>query len=172
MCPTAGKTGTATAGEDETSRVSSSWFTGFTPKLATAVMYNRGKGNEQLEGYLNPFFGGTYPAMTFRAFMNRALDASDCGSFPPPANIKSTKGTNFKKPPPTCGGNTQLNGAKTRCVDKPKPKPTPQPTPTPAPTCVPPQVGNPPNCKDPKPVDLCPDTPNPNDVPPCDEPKL
>ena len=41
--------------------VSSSWFAGFTPKLATAVMYNRGKGNEELEGYLIPFFGGTYP---------------------------------------------------------------------------------------------------------------
>ncbi len=90
--------------------------------MATAVMYNRGVGNEQLEGFLNPFYGGTYPAMTFRAFMNRALDPSDCGSFPPPANIKATKGTTYKKPAPKCKNGKVLNGAKTKCVTPPPPK--------------------------------------------------
>ena len=47
--PAAGKTGTATNGNDE---VSSAWFAGYTPQLSTAVMYVRGKGNEQLEGWL------------------------------------------------------------------------------------------------------------------------
>ena len=62
--------------------MSSSWFAGATPKLATAVMYNRGVGNEDLEGYLVPFFGGTYPAMTFKAYMDAAIDPADCGSSP------------------------------------------------------------------------------------------
>ncbi|MEO6604666.1 MAG: transglycosylase domain-containing protein [Aeromicrobium sp.] len=148
ICPTGGKTGTATAGEGATSRVSSSWFTGITPKLSTAVMYNRGTGNEELEGYMNPFFGGTYPALTFKAFMNAVLDPSNCGTFPPPANIKSTKGTNYKKPAPRCKGDAILNSSKTKCIQKPPPtcNPgrvltpdkkhciTPKPTPTPTPT--------------------------------------
>ncbi len=44
--PAAGKTGTATNADDN---VSSSWFVGYTPQMATAVMYVRGKGNESLE---------------------------------------------------------------------------------------------------------------------------
>ncbi|MFL6088851.1 MAG: transglycosylase domain-containing protein [Aeromicrobium sp.] len=92
VCPTGGKTGTATAGDNTDQHVSSSWFVGYTPKAATAVMYNRGVGNEDLEGYLNPFFGGTYPAMTFKAFMDPTLDRADCGQFAPPGNIVSTKG--------------------------------------------------------------------------------
>ena len=53
--PVAGKTGTATNDKGE---VSSSWFVGYTPQLATAVMYVRGDGNDQLEGFLPTFFGG------------------------------------------------------------------------------------------------------------------
>ncbi|MDQ3157391.1 MAG: penicillin-binding transpeptidase domain-containing protein, partial [Actinomycetota bacterium] len=128
ICPTAGKTGTATAGEGADSRVSSSWFVGFTPKLATAVMYNKGSGNEQLEGYMLPFYGGTYPAMTFQAYMNAALQGTDCGTFPPPANLKSSKGQVFVPPPPSCGPGQQLNGSKTACVDKPEPTEQPEPT--------------------------------------------
>lgn len=125
VCSTAGKTGTATFGSDDDQHVSSSWFAGFTPKLATAVMYNRGaNGNGDLEGYMLPFFGGQIPAKTFAAYMNSALDASDCGSFPPAANIKGSKGTTYQKPPPKCNDDQKLNGSKTKCVDKPKPKPT------------------------------------------------
>jgi len=128
ICPTAGKTGTATAGSGADSRVSSSWFVGATPKLATAVMYNRGKGNEELEGYLNPFYGGTYPAKTFRAYMDQALAGSECGSFAKRANIKAEEGTTIRTRPEN---------------SKPKPKPTPtqtvEPTeqPTVPPTTVP-----------------------------------
>ena len=91
-CPTGGKTGTATAGPNNDQHVSSSWFVGYTPKAATAVMFNRGVGNEDLEGYLNPFFGGTYPAMTFRSFMAATIDRTNCGVFPKPGNIVNTKG--------------------------------------------------------------------------------
>jgi membrane peptidoglycan carboxypeptidase len=95
-CPTGGKTGTATAGANDNQHVSSSWFVGYTPKAATAVMFNRGVGNEDLEGYLNPFYGGTYPAMTFRAFMAPSIDRSNCGVFPKPGNIVNTKGKTEK----------------------------------------------------------------------------
>jgi len=120
ICPTAGKTGTATAGET-VQHVSSSWFAGFTPKLATTVMYNRGVGNEDLEGYMLPFYGGTIPAQTFRSYMNPALEGTDCGTFVSPGNIKAEKGTEYKAPPPKCKSDEMLNGAKTACVKKPTP---------------------------------------------------
>jgi membrane peptidoglycan carboxypeptidase len=154
ICPTAGKTGTATAGTTATNQhVSSSWFAGFSPKLVTAVMYNRGdNGNGNLEGYLLPtFFGGNIPAHTFQAYMNSALAGTDCGTFPPAANIKSTKGTTYKPPPPKCDSDEILNDAKTKCIQKPPPtcksdemlNPTktaciPKPV-----TCIPPQVLDP-----------------------------
>jgi membrane peptidoglycan carboxypeptidase len=119
LCPTLGKTGTATAGADDDQHVSSSWFAGATPKLATAVMYNRGVGNEDLEGFLVPFFGGTYPAMTFKAYMDVAIDPADCGTFPPPGNIKSLRGRIYN-PVPNCKSDERLNDSRTACVDKPK----------------------------------------------------
>ena len=121
VCPTAGKTGTATAGSGQSQHVSSSWFVGFTPKLATAVMYNRGTGSGRLDGYLPTYFGGQYPAKTFKAYMDAALDPSNCGTFPKPANLKSTKGTTYKPPAPKCRSDQHLNGSKTRCIDNPKP---------------------------------------------------
>ena len=96
ICPTAGKTGTATAGPNDDQHVSSSWFVGYTPEAATAVMFNRGSGNEALDGYLRPFYGGTYPAMTFKSFMDNSLDRSSCGKFVPPGKIVSTKGKDQK----------------------------------------------------------------------------
>jgi membrane peptidoglycan carboxypeptidase len=157
ICPTAGKTGTATAGPDDDQHVSSSWFAGYTPKLATAVMYNKGVGNEDLEGYLNPFYGGTYPAMTFKAYMDAALEGSDCGTFPKPANIKADKGTIYTPPPPKCGADERLNDATTRCVEKPTPTPTPTPT---APTPTTPTTPAP-DCDKPIPDPGCPpDDPN------------
>jgi membrane peptidoglycan carboxypeptidase len=128
ICPTAGKTGTATAGPDDDQRVSSSWFVGATPKLATAVTLSRGRGNEDLEGYLNPFFGGTYPAQTFRAFMNPALEGTECGTFPPPANIRATKGQSYVAPTPAPTPSESPS---------PEPSRTPRPTPTPSQTSEP-----------------------------------
>ena len=81
--------------------MSSSWFAGATPKLATAVMYNRGVGNEDLEGYLVPFFGGTFPAMTFKAYMDVAINPASCGEFIAPGNITSDKGKVYN-PVPSC----------------------------------------------------------------------
>jgi membrane peptidoglycan carboxypeptidase len=137
VCTTAGKTGTATAGPDKDQHVSSSWFAGVTPKVATAVMYNRGKGNEDLEGYMLPtFFGGQTPARTFKAFMDKAVDPSDCGTFPPAANIKADKGTTYVAPAPKKTKKPK-EAEKTVKPSRPR-KTTPAPAPTtPAPAPVP-----------------------------------
>ncbi len=89
-CPAAGKTGTATGAEGE---VSSSWFVGFTPKLSTAVMYVRGDGNDQLEGFLPTFYGGEYPARTWAAYTQSALEGEECVPFPEPAFVSGTPPT-------------------------------------------------------------------------------
>jgi membrane peptidoglycan carboxypeptidase len=175
VCPTAGKTGTATAGPRKDQHVSSSWFVGTTPKLTTAVMYNRGKGNEDLEGYMPTFYGGQYPAKTFAAYMNEVLDSDNCGSFPSPAYIKADKGTTYVAPAPTCGEGERYSKSAGSCVsdtpecgdgerysksrgecveeeeDKPKPTPTRKTptTPTPSRTTTPPVVEPPEDPTDP-----------------------
>jgi len=82
--PAAGKTGTATNGADQ---VSSSWFVGYTPQLSTAVMYVRGDGDDQLDGWLPSYFGAEYPTRTWTDVMDRALDGDPVEDFPPPANV-------------------------------------------------------------------------------------
>ncbi len=99
--PAAGKTGTATNGEGG---VSSAWFTGYTPQLSTSVMYVRGKGNEQLQGWLPEYFGGSYPAETWTAVMQRAMEGLPVEDFPPPAYVDGDapdEGHEPYTPPPT-----------------------------------------------------------------------
>ena len=67
--PAAGKTGTATGGEEE--YVSSSWFAGYTPQMATAVMYVRGDGDDRIDEWLPSYFGAVYPAQTWTGIMQR-----------------------------------------------------------------------------------------------------
>jgi membrane peptidoglycan carboxypeptidase len=92
--PAAGKTGTATNGKNQ---VSSSWFVGFTPQLATAVMYVRGDGDDQLDGgWLPPYngaagyFGAGYPTATWAAVMKADLEGQPIEKFPPAANVAAT----------------------------------------------------------------------------------
>ncbi len=82
--PAAGKTGTATNAQGE---VSSAWFVGYTPQLSTAVMYVRGKGREQLEGWLPEYFGGSYPARTWTAIMTTLMDGLPIVEFPEPVYV-------------------------------------------------------------------------------------
>ena len=119
ICPTLGKTGTATAGPNDDQYVSSSWFIGSTPRLTTAITLSRGNGREELEGYLNPFFGGSFPAQTFKAYMDQVLPGTECGEFPAPANIQADKGTSFTPPP-----------VQRRPERDPEPEPEPEPTQT------------------------------------------
>ncbi|WP_220794141.1 transglycosylase domain-containing protein [Nocardioides pelophilus] len=99
--PAAGKTGTATNGEGE---VSSAWFSGYTAQYATAVMLVRGKGNEQLKDWLPEYFGGAYPARTWRAVMQRVMEGEEPIEFPPPAYVDGeapTEGHEPYTPPPS-----------------------------------------------------------------------
>jgi hypothetical protein len=66
--PAAGKTGT-------TSNFVDAWFVGMTPQLSTAVWVgfpNYSRPMATLYGG-KPVFGGTYPALIWKAFMERAL---------------------------------------------------------------------------------------------------
>jgi membrane peptidoglycan carboxypeptidase len=142
--PAAGKTGTATADakkEGEEDPVSSAWFVGYTPQLSTAVMYVRGKGNEQLKDWMpaegGGFAGGAYPARTWTNVMTRALDGADIEEFPPPAYVDGeapSDGHDPYTPPPPPPTKT---------------KPTKQPPSTNTPSHTPPgQTNTPPGHSD------------------------
>jgi membrane peptidoglycan carboxypeptidase len=108
--PAAGKTGTATNVDGD---VSSSWFVGYTPQVATAVMYVRGRGNGALNGFLPSYFGADYPTYTWRAVMQAVLEGTKVESFPPPANVDGQAPAQGHAP-----------------YTPPPPKPTPKPTPS------------------------------------------
>ena len=123
--PAAGKTGTATVSNGD---VSSSWFTGFTPQLATSVMYVRGKGTGKLDGWLpassdgrDGYFGGNYPAKTWTAIMTRDMEGVEEEDFPR-AGVRRRRGT------------------RPRATSRPLP---PKPTKTPTPTETPSNTGRP-----------------------------
>ncbi|MEZ0577515.1 transglycosylase domain-containing protein [Nocardioides sp. MH1] len=129
--PAAGKTGTATNGLGE---VSSAWFTGFTAQLSTSVMYVRGRGNQELKGWLPSYFGGAYPAQTWRAVMERDMEGLDPIPFPPPAYVDGeapvTGHEPYTPPPP--------KPTKTKTTQAPETsEPTTQP-PSSEPTSAPP----------------------------------
>ena len=139
--PAAGKTGTATNADD---KVSSSWFVGYTPQMSTAVMYVRGSGNESLEGFLEPFYGATYPTQTWTAVMSRLMEGEPVEEFPPPAYVDGDAPEEghapytpppkpTKKPKPTETTETPSE-TPTKTPGPPTDKPTKEPGP-PTPTC-------------------------------------
>ena len=141
--PAAGKTGTATNGDAE---VSSAWFAGYTPQMATAVMYVRGKGNEQLEGWLPSYFGGAYPAETWTAIMSSVMEGLEVEEFPEPVYVDGDAPDSGHEPyvppsptytPPPAKPKPKPTQSATIKTQKPKPTPTPTPTPTPLPTETP-----------------------------------
>ena len=123
----AAKTGTATNDDED---VSSSWFVGFTPQVATAVMYVRGKGNEALNGYLEPFYGGAYPADTWTAVMDLLMEGVEEEQFPEPAFVDGEAPADghapYTPPPPP-----------EKKKQKPKAPPTKTATAPPAPPTLP-----------------------------------
>jgi len=131
--PAGGKTGTATNADDD---VSSSWFVGYTPQLATAVMYARGKGNEQLDGWLPTYngmagyYGANYPARTFTEVMRRSLEGEPVETFPPPAWLDGEAPSDGHEPAPTRPPQTK----KPKPTKSPSKSPTKQPSPTKTPS--------------------------------------
>jgi membrane peptidoglycan carboxypeptidase len=99
--PAAGKTGTATAASCDTceEHVSSSWFVGYTPQLATAVTYTRGDGNDPLDGYLDTYFGADYPTKTWTEYTAAALQGRKVLQFPPPGELNGTQPSPTFVPP-------------------------------------------------------------------------
>ena len=139
--PAAGKTGTH---EEVTS-----WFAGYTPQLAGAVMYYQGDGSSgtSLRGIVEgepdePFPGGKVPARTWTTFMKAALADEEVLPFPEPANVgepvnpSPTPTATPTCPPGTVGDPTSDEGCQ----------------PTAEPTCPPGTEGKPPNCKQTRPT--------------------
>ncbi|MFC6154874.1 transglycosylase domain-containing protein [Nocardioides yefusunii] len=161
--PAAGKTGTATAGSDsDNTHVSSSWFVGFTPQYSTAVMYVRGDGDDPLDGgWMPSYYGGTYPAATWTAAMQRIQSQLPVERFPSPSWVdgnKSNPGSGGRtystwtprpsaNPEPSAEPDSEDKGKekeKGKEKDKekkpsarPSPTSTPKPTVPPAPTQTP-----------------------------------
>lgn len=142
--PAAGKTGTATNAKGE---VSSAWFVGYTPQLATAVMYVRGEGRGQLKGWLPEYFGGAYPARTWTDVMERALEGEDVEQFAPPARLEERDPPSDdhdpvapaqpapQQPEPSETASESPSSTPTRSPSRtPSRQPTPTREPTPTPT--------------------------------------
>jgi len=134
--PAAGKTGTATNGKDQ---VSSAWFVGYTPQLSTAVMYVRGTGNEQLDGWLPSYFGADYPAHTWTDVMRRDMEGVPVEQFPPPALIDGTAPQTGHAPyVPPAPTSTAPTPSQAPTTSKPTPSPSKKPSPAPTTSAPPP----------------------------------
>ncbi|HET7328145.1 MAG TPA: transglycosylase domain-containing protein [Nocardioidaceae bacterium] len=155
--PAAGKTGTAAQADGD---VVSAWFVGYTPTLSTSVMYVRGRdGQGVLDGvaYQDPFAGGGYPARTWTAAMQGALEGMPVTYFTPPIDQEPVEEpytpppspTDTPPAPPTYSPQPSAQPTYTpppspelTYTPPPEPDPTPPPspatpTPTPAPTPTP-----------------------------------
>jgi membrane peptidoglycan carboxypeptidase len=117
--PAAGKTGTATATTaNGDQRVVSSWFTGYTPQLSTAVTLTRGNGTKPLDGYLDTFFGADYPTETWTEYMKVALEGQPVRDFPEPAELHGENPT-YSPPPTTFAPTTTSPSTTTPTTTKP-----------------------------------------------------
>jgi membrane peptidoglycan carboxypeptidase len=140
--PAGGKTGTSTNDKGD---VVSSWFTGFTPQLATSVVYVRGKGAEPLDGWLPSFYGGDYPTATWTEVMQRALEGTEELDLADPVFVDGEAPDDGHAPAPP-----------------PPPKPTKKPTKKPKPTPTPDEpLSTPPTPSTPAPSTPAPSTPAP-----------
>jgi len=131
--PAAGKTGTSTNDKD---RVVSSWFSGFTPQLATSVVYVRGKGAEPLDDWLPSFYGGDYPTATWTAVMTRAMEGEEVLDLPDPVYVDGEapqQGHAPYVPPPPKPTKKPSKKPSDKPTKKPTKKPSKEPTPTPEP---------------------------------------
>src|SRR5262249_1370080 len=117
------------------------WFTGYTPQLSTSVMYVRGKGNEQLDGWLPSYFGGDFPADTWTAIMNKDMEGVPVEEFPLPAYVDGEAPEEGHQPTLPPAPTTNRTPSHTR--DEPG-KPTKPPHPPPPPPTSEPPTSEPP----------------------------
>jgi membrane peptidoglycan carboxypeptidase len=146
--PVAGKTGTATNDKGE---VSSAWFVGTTPQLSTAVMYVRGKGREQLDGWMPSYFGADYPTDTWLEVMRSDLEGEEVLDFPPAAWVDGDAPDHDHEPVPTKAAEPKkpkkTKESKPKKTQAPPPPATTQAPPPPPTTTAPPSP--------PPPTDTC-----------------
>ncbi|MEJ7706410.1 MAG: transglycosylase domain-containing protein [Nocardioidaceae bacterium] len=150
--PAAGKTGTATIDKDRNGDgdddVATSWFVGYTPQLSTAVMFARGNGQGTLNGYLDPFFGGTYPALTWTTYMKDALQGEPIEEFPEPAYLDGESPTYV--PPPTIEAPpSSITPSSLEPTEQSSESPEPSETPTSEPPTSEPPTSEPPTSEPP-----------------------
>ncbi len=131
--PVAGKTGTAYYSTAGATKTVAAWFVGFTRQITTAVMYVRGDdGNDDLG---NSFYGSGYPAMTWLAYMSKAMDGKESINFDPPTDRVSSH-TPTAKPRDTKksnGGSTSKSTKSSNPTTQPTQTSDPGPTETTAP---------------------------------------
>jgi penicillin-binding protein 2A len=106
--PTAGKTGTTqlpdTAEFKGIKGGKDAWFVGYTPELVGAVWMGYDKTDRT---HVIDFSGGHYPALVFKAIMERALQDVPVVAFEQPANMAA-----FTSVPPKKKGNKEAREAK------------------------------------------------------------
>ena len=143
--PAAGKTGT-------TQEIADAWFVGYTPELVTAVWVGHPTGRIPMRNvHGQTVFGGTFPAMIWKRFMETALDGKPVLLFELPKSdlitidIDPYTGLLWS---PNCSGRQtvqilrQLAPTET-CPEPPPPPPPPAPaaSATPSPTAAEPSPG-------------------------------
>ncbi len=95
--PAAGKTGT-------TSNYTNAWFVGYTPTLSAAVWMGNANSQAAAMGVvkgIDPVYGGTWPAITWQAFMSQALAGVPATPFTEPAPIEAPRAAPALRPAPT-----------------------------------------------------------------------
>ena len=116
-------------------QVDSSWFIGYTPQLATSVMYVRGKGNEQLDGWLPSYFGGDYPADTWTDDHEARHGRRRRRGGLPAAGVRRRRGARRRPRSRPCRPRRPRSRRRPRRRPRPaKPTKTPTAVPTPTPT--------------------------------------
>ncbi len=95
--PAAGKTGT-------TSNYTNAWFVGYTPTLSAAVWMGNANSQAAAMGVvkgIDPVYGGTWPAITWQAFMSQAVAGVPVTPFTEPAPIEAPRAAPALRPAPT-----------------------------------------------------------------------
>ena len=115
--PAAGKTGTATNDDGD---VSSSWFVGYTPQVATAVMYVARQGQRGAQRVPAVVLRRRLPGLHVAAIMERD-DGRHRGRGLPAAGVRRRRGARR--------GPRAVHPAAAARAEKAKPKPKPKPKP-------------------------------------------
>jgi penicillin-binding protein 1A len=131
--PAAGKTGT-------TNDYTDAWFVGYTPQLVTAVWVGYPLPRPMTSVHGISVFGGTFPALIWKAFMSRALEGKPVKKFELPTGDLVTveiDPTTGLLAAPWCPGKPKRMLRQVAPTEYCPPPPSPAvetPTPTPSPT--------------------------------------